>query len=152
MAACEARWYTGRSRSRMAGVSRSAPSVTTPVAPRRAGPQHEDVADRAGVGLAARLDHEHLVGSQALDGAALGVLAGAQRRPGGPPASGRSAACGRSPTIRWPSRTGRSPLRNVLRMPRCCSWNVSVAVDTRCELGAQLVGQQRRSAPLRSAS
>ena len=45
----------------MAGVSRRAPSVTTPVAPRRSGPQHEDVADRAGVGLAPRLDHEHLV-------------------------------------------------------------------------------------------
>ena len=33
--------------------------------------------------------------------------------------------------MRCPSLTGRSPLRKVLRIPRRCSWWVSVAVVTR---------------------
>ena len=61
----------------MAGVSRSAPSVTTPVGAESHRPPHEDVADRAGVGLAPRLDDEHLARLRLSIGAALRVLAGA---------------------------------------------------------------------------
>jgi hypothetical protein len=41
--------------------------------------QGEDVADGAGVGLAACLDHEHLIGREAFDGTTLSVLAGGVR-------------------------------------------------------------------------
>ena len=64
----------------MAGVSRSAPSVTTPVAPRAVARMHEDVADRAGVGFAAGLDHEYLAGSRGSRRPGAGRSARAVRR------------------------------------------------------------------------
>ena len=53
---------SGCSSPATAGLSRRPPSVTMPVAPRAQRAQREDVADRAGARLAARLDHEHLAG------------------------------------------------------------------------------------------
>ena len=74
----------------------------------RVGAQGEDVAERAGSGLAARLDDDDLALADGVEGALLGVVAAAVRRRRGPRGPGRSAASSR---CRRASRRGASAAR-----------------------------------------
>ena len=131
-----------------AAWSRTPPSVTMPAAPRDVGAQGEDVAERAGPGLAARLDDEHLALADGVERALLGVVAAAV--PGEQVLAARHEPQGARGADELGARVHRPDAvdRSRRSRPRLRSCALSAATGARTSFVAQL-GGEARTGPVR---